>query len=332
VSAPTGHGYRDKPRPAYPPTPSNGTKPQDHKDVAAAKRRVRAYLAAREASIGQVPEIEERDVSGLPPLLAADLQILLGPDPWTGDGGPRETEVAIRPGTGGGAMGDDWEIHESFGYAAVNNIQSTGTSLFDSDIVHQHYVALRIGRMERQRKHNRDYLHPTDEIIEVGMSVAQWGALVSSFGKGSGVPVTIMWTQEQGLVPGSPHEPRLAHSTAEVRSAARKAMDDVAAAMAALDGAWERKAGRREMADLLRNLRATVDNAPLNITFAANSLNEHVENVVTKARADIEAMVDDRARQLGIDPGVVLQGLVPVASMPELPAETSIPNSGGPTA
>lgn len=39
-----------------------------------------------------------------------------------------------------------------------------------------------------------------------------------------------------------------------------------------------------------------------NVAFAARSLNEHAENVVQRARADIEAMVLSKATQLGLDP------------------------------
>jgi len=36
--------------------------------------------------------------------------------------------------------------------------------------------------------------------------------------------------------------------------------------------------------------------------FAASSLAKHSENVVQKARADIEAMVISKAQQIGLDP------------------------------
>jgi hypothetical protein len=42
---------------------------------------------------------------------------------------------------------------------------------------------------------------------------------------------------------------------------------------------------------------------PANMTFAAKSLSEHAENVVQRARADVEAMVLAKAAQLGLEPG-----------------------------
>lgn len=43
------------------------------------------------------------------------------------------------------------------------------------------------------------------------------------------------------------------------------------------------------------------------MSYAAKSLSEHAENVVQRARADIEAMVVSKAEQLGIDPGEVAE-------------------------
>jgi hypothetical protein len=62
----------------------------------------------------------------------------------------------------------------------------------------------------------------------------------------------------------------------------------------------------------MRHLKAMIDNAPSNMEYAAVSLSEHAENVVQKARHDIEAMVVNKAQQLGIDPAEL--------TMPELEA------------
>jgi hypothetical protein len=86
-------------------------------------------------------------------------------------------------------------------------------------------------------------------------------------------------------------ESRLAESFKEVKEAGSEAVEKVQKAEQALAEAFERKAGRKEMAQLLRNLHFAVKHVPANMEFAAKSLAETAENVVTKARADIEGMV-----------------------------------------
>lgn len=59
---------------------------------------------------------------------------------------------------------------------------------------------------------------------------------------------------------------------------------------------------------------------PSNISFAAQSLTEHAENVVQRAKADIEAMVVARAKQLGLDPSD-LDGSLALTAADEKPKE-----------
>jgi hypothetical protein len=171
-----------------------------------------------------------------------------------------------------------------------------GAALFDSDIRHQHYVVVRLKRALRRRGLNRDWLGGREEIVEVAMSEAQWASFVSTMNVGDGVPCTIEHVDREAM-PGVEHDPRLAVSMDEVGRAAEKAVEEIQAAFSAYQEN-KTKANRQ-------TLEYAIKNAPGNMRFAANSLSEHAENVVQRARADIEAMVVSKAEQLGIDPADV---------------------------
>lgn len=186
---------------------------------------------------------------------------------------------------------DGTEEHESWLMIRANNISSApGAVLFDSEIQHQHYIYVSISRCTRRRQLNRDWKHATKLILEMSMSQAQWGAFVSSFGNGSGVPATLTFLDGQGMVPQAPRESHFDKSHQEVKDAGNKALEEITESYENLRAAFEMKSGRREMAGCIRDLEIRLKNAPLNMEFAAKSLTEHVENVVTKARADIEGM------------------------------------------
>jgi hypothetical protein len=192
---------------------------------------------------------------------------------------------------------DGSETHESWITMTASKVSSSpGAHLFDSEIVHQHYIQVTVSRCKRKRDLNRDRTMSTQKIAEFAMSLSQWGAFVSSSGQGSGVPATLMWLN--GPVAQAPHDPRLGQSMREVREAGDRALEQVSAAVAAVRDAFDRNAGKREMRDLMRNLESATSNAPRNMEFAAKSLVEHSENVVSKARADIEAMI-----AAGVDTG-----------------------------
>lgn len=190
---------------------------------------------------------------------------------------------------------DDYgdETHPAFGMVTVNRTTSSGgVSLFDSEITHQHFVSLRISTATRKRDLSRDWIHPRNPIIEIAMSETQWGALVSSVGS-SGVPVTLDWTREEGDLPDIPYEPRMQHNLAEIKNVAKKMFDGAMAALAAVE--------LKPTKVNIRNLRIRMENSAPNVVFAAESLTEHVEAVVNKAKADIEAMSReaDRRNALG---------------------------------
>jgi hypothetical protein len=200
------------------------------------------------------------------------------------------------------------ETHPAWGLISVHrgSYGPPGAVLFDSDIRHQFALSVRIAAASRQRDLNRDWLHREREFIEIAMSEAQWASFVSSMNTGNGVPCTITYRHDEGMVPGFPYEPRLAESTAEVERAADRSLAEIRAAFEAYT--------EHKTAANLRNLRARIENAGPNMRFAAESLTEHAENVVQKARADIEAMVVAKAQQLGV-------GVEELAALPgEAPA------------
>ena len=184
------------------------------------------------------------------------------------------------------------ETHPSWILISFNNTSHSppGADLFDSEISHQHTVSLKITRCERRRHLNRDWFFPTQTILEARMSKAQFGAIVSSFGQGTGVPATLEYLNGEQIA-SAPVERRLDESHREVRDAGRTALAEVVGAEKAVQEAYERKAGRKEMTPLLNTLHHRIRNAPANMEHAAESLTEHVEKVVTKARADVEGMV-----------------------------------------
>lgn len=185
------------------------------------------------------------------------------------------------------------ETHPAWGQIAAyrTSISPPGSPLFDSDIRHQHTVVVRINEASRTRDLHHDWIIDGKELIEIEMSEAQWASFVSSMNT-SGVPCTLR------TVAGVDRErvkfaPRLEESLRETRDAADRAF-------AQIDEAARLVEEKPTKANI-RALRITIQNATPNVEYAAKTLGEHAENVVTKARADVEAMVARQAHQLGIE-------------------------------
>lgn len=194
------------------------------------------------------------------------------------------------------------ETHESWLLVGANRLQtSPGARLFDSEITHQHFVSVTVARCSRRRELNRDWLYSTERLVKFDLSQAQWGAFVSSFGQGNGgVPATLSFFG--GPVPQAPAESRFDQSHDEVRRAGETAITKLRERYADVMTAFE-GGGKRPLREALRSMGIALDNTPANMEFAAKSLTEHVENVVTKARADIEGMAQAAARRSELTEG-----------------------------
>lgn len=196
----------------------------------------------------------------------------------------------------------DVESHESWGVVVVNRVTG-GTELFDSSHVHNEWIRLEIAPAERERDLHTDWIHGgIHPFIEIDMSLAQWAQLVSSFGNGSGTPVTIN-SRDGKLIPRAIDEPRLAVTSREVSTTAKKSTEGIVQAAQAVKEAFAAKAGRVDMAKKLRDLDIAIGHFPANMKFAADRLTEHAEDVVTKTKADIEAAHYRAARNAGIVTG-----------------------------
>jgi hypothetical protein len=200
---------------------------------------------------------------------------------------PRNVEpITSAPGARDGR--DD--NHPAFAVASVTRSSGTPRSLFQSDLRHNETIRLTVSTAERTRDLNRDWVHPRQALIEVEMSLSQWGALVSSIGLGSGVPVTLRYTHEDGTVADLPYEPRIAESVTETKSAVSKMLERARVTLEALEAAVESKSLKAMRAALSAH-KVSLEHAESNSAFAVNSLKEAAETVTHQARADIEAQI-----------------------------------------
>lgn len=196
------------------------------------------------------------------------------------------------------------ETHPAFAVVSVTRTSGTARSLFQSDLRHQDTITLTISEADRLRDLNYDRVHPTTELIKVEMSLAQWGAVVSSMGIGSGVPATLRRREGIPMVPGLPYLPRIRKNLDEVNGAVDKILDKAAATFKTLSEAIEQKKGVRAIKEALRTHGFSLAHARNNADFAVTSLAEAAEFVVAQARADVEAHVLTAQRLTGQTPSI----------------------------
>lgn len=201
---------------------------------------------------------------------------------------------------------DTIETHPSFGCIQISRVSSQpGAALFQSDVRNPTFISLRICEADRRRGLNHDYVMAGKQLIEVDMSLTQWGEFVSSFNQGSGVPCTISYRQtgEFEEVPSAPFLSRFNVTLDEVEEKTVELVEDITEAFAKFMALREAKAPKREQDEALRSLQARIENAPGNAKFTAESLVKHMNGVVGQARTEINEHLRQRAQALGLDAG-----------------------------
>lgn len=206
---------------------------------------------------------------------------------------PVQSETVTSPSEG------TRDTHPAFGVAVVVRGTSTpGAVLFQSDLRHSETITLTIRHAERTRSLAHDWTFPRETVAEIEMSLAQWGALVSSQGIGSGVPVTLRRTETELQVPNLPYQPRLAESIGEVRAEAARLVAQANVTLTALQEATATGRIGAIKAALAAHARS-IQQVEANAEFYAKSMQNAAEKVVGQARADIEAHILGAQRLVG---------------------------------
>lgn len=216
----------------------------------------------------------------------------------------RETQDPTRTYEDGSSYmdkGDYREEHPAFGVAVVHRVSGGGRALFQSDLLHRETIRLTVHRAERGRSLMHDWVHSKGApLVEIELSLAQWGELLSSAGIGSGVPVTIRATETDYRVPDLPYEPRIQTVVAEAKNATNKLMERVRDSYAKVRDAFDNKKGVKAQREALDSLGHTIRNTESNAEFAVKSMVDAAEHVTSQAKADIEAHILRANAALGL--------------------------------
>ncbi len=189
-------------------------------------------------------------------------------------------------------MPDDTKhTHPTYGMIGASRVTSgpKGLHLFGSRIRHSAMVDITIRRASIERSLNRDWFHgEADGLITVRLTEAQWATFVSSMNIGYGTPcsLTRVGTQDCGPVP--PPDNSIAQAKHEAKKQAARAVSDLMHICERMENAAQNPK-KREFAELIHQLRVAVGSFSGNHQFLYDSFEEHVENLVTDAKASIEA-------------------------------------------
>lgn len=180
--------------------------------------------------------------------------------------------------------------HPTYGMIGASRVTCGpgGVYLFGSRIRHNAFIDIIIRRASHERDLNHDWYHGDEELISVRLSEAQWASFVSSLNTGFGVTCSLQYIGREkcGEVPAP--EDSIAQAKHEAREHARKATESLQKAVSRLEQIMQNPK-KSELKELLHELKVAVGNFPSNHAYLYKTFEEHVEKVVTDAKATVEA-------------------------------------------
>lgn len=193
--------------------------------------------------------------------------------------------------------------HPSYGIMKfVRSQSSKGHSLFGSTLKHSDIITLTISKGELNRGDlNYDSYYAKEHLMEINMSESQFAELITTFNRGSGVPVTISWIDGKHVEP-CPFVSKTEQFNAEFKQKMKNLTDDlqkmVAKTKIILESAKPISKGEREI--IAGSISSLVSAISSNLPFINEQFAEQMDKTVSEAKASLEAFFVKRSKELGV--------------------------------
>ncbi len=191
--------------------------------------------------------------------------------------------------------------HPSYGMAEINRHIGSPRPMFGSSIQHGNTISLSIYHGTKDRHVGKEWYFAKEKIIGIEMSQTQWAELLCSAGIGGGVPVTITNYPGHTPVERCPEESLRKQTVKEFKADThdiRKQINDLKNQAKELISKknWLKK-DREDLAGLIGSL---TQNVISNLPYVAESFNRNMDKVVSAAKGEVEAFVQNKITQAGI--------------------------------
>lgn len=202
-------------------------------------------------------------------------------------------------------MNSEKTQHPAQGVIIITKRHGNGQTIFGSDNLHTETVGIEIKSASVTRDSSSNRIYGEDNLLQLRMSAAQWAEMISSFGKGSGTPVTLTYRAdlenpqvEAYKIPKSDHDQHIKEMRETINDGMQALRDLRKKVLEALKKPTVTKADLKGMIEEIdkadRELLA-------NTKFVADSFEESLQERMSAARIEIEAFASNRVVEWGLD-------------------------------
>nr|DAF61981.1 MAG TPA: hypothetical protein [Siphoviridae sp. ctP0x5] len=186
--------------------------------------------------------------------------------------------------------------HPSYGTIMFNRAYGGKTPLFGSSIEHSNVIIMELRHAEIERGLNRDWVYGKAPIAEIEMSYSQFAEAITSFGQGTGIPVTIRYTEKDGKIPPCDFVSKREQFTDEFKGKTKNAMNESQQLIQDVTDLFSQKKAltKADKEAVISKLRKLSMDLGCNLDFIADQFNEQMDKTVMEAKGEIESFCQNK--------------------------------------
>lgn len=186
--------------------------------------------------------------------------------------------------------------HPSYGTLLFNRAYGGKTPLFGSSIEHNNVITMELRHADITRELNRDDIFGGKPIVKVEMSYSQFAEAITSFGQGTGIPVTIRYTEKDGKIPPCDFVSKREQFTDEFKGKTKSAMNESQQLIQDVTDLFSQKKAltKADKGAVISKLRKLSMDLGCNLDFIADQFNEQMDKTVMEAKGEIESFCQNK--------------------------------------
>jgi hypothetical protein len=190
--------------------------------------------------------------------------------------------------------------HPSYGTMSFCRRTGSLTALFGSSIEHRDTISMTLYHADVTRGLHSDHIFGNKAIAEVEMSYSQFVEAITSMNMGSGVPVTIRWTEKDGKIPSCNFVNKRTQFVNEFKEKRKKATENAQQIIKDVEELFIQKktltkSDKEEILNKLSRLNSEIGG---NMDFIAKQFNEQMDKTVMEAKGEIESFVQNKINSI----------------------------------
>lgn len=190
--------------------------------------------------------------------------------------------------------------HPSYGTLMFNRVSGGETTLFGSSIKHRDTIIMELCHASITRGLSSDWTNGNKLIARVEMSYFQFAEAITSFGNGSGVPVTVRFTEKDGKIPECDYTSKREQFTNEFKERREEAMNDSKQLIQDVANLFSQKKSltKADKESIMMKLNKLNMNIGSNMDFIADQFNEQMDKTVMEAKGEIESFCQNKINSI----------------------------------